>query len=110
MVCERSWVRVPDGKWAYSSAVMLWLLSVNPYSDCEQQRFRADSVTNLIKHGEIVKGRPCGSVAQWPECLHGMQETLGPSSGRTMCLFLPCDTLGEGGGARRWKFAENLSV
>ena len=27
--------------------------------------FRADSGTNLIKQGENVKGRPCGSVAQW---------------------------------------------
>ena len=26
--------------------------------------FRADSGTNLIKQGEIVAGRPCGSVAQ----------------------------------------------
>ena len=26
--------------------------------------FRADSGTNLIKQGEIVTGRPCGSVAQ----------------------------------------------
>ena len=30
--------------------------------------FRADSGTNLIKQGEIVTGRPCGSVAQWSEC------------------------------------------
>ena len=27
-------------------------------------RFRADSGTNLFKQGEIVVGRPCGSVAQ----------------------------------------------
>ena len=29
--------------------------------------FRADSEANLIKQGEIVTGRPCGSVAQWSE-------------------------------------------
>ena len=54
--------------------------------------FRADSGTNLIKQGEIVTGRPCGSVAQWSEeCLHGMREILGLSPGRAMCFFLPCD-------------------
>ena len=52
--------------------------------------FRADSGTNLIKQGEIVTG-PCGSVAQWSECSHGMREVLGSSPGRAMCLFLPCD-------------------
>ena len=36
--------------------------------------FRADSGTNLIKQGETVTGRPYGSVAQWPECSHGMRE------------------------------------
>ena len=55
--------------------------------------FRADSGTNLIKQGEIVTGRPCGSVAQWSECLHGLREVLGSSSDRAMCFFppLPCD-------------------
>ena len=53
--------------------------------------FRADSRTNLIKQGEIVTGRPCGSVAQWSECLHGMRDVLGSSPGRAMCFFLPCD-------------------
>ena len=24
--------------------------------------------------GEIIAGRPCGSVAQWSECSHGMRE------------------------------------
>ena len=51
--------------------------------------FRADSETNLIKQGEIVTGRPCGSVAQWSECSHGMREVLGSSPGRAMCFFLP---------------------
>ena len=41
--------------------------------------FRVDSGTNLIKQGEIVTGRPCGSVAQWSECSHGMREVLGSS-------------------------------
>ena len=53
--------------------------------------FWADSGTNLIKQGEIVTDRPCGSVAQWSECLHGMREVLGSSPGRAMCFFLPCD-------------------
>ena len=39
--------------------------------------FRADSGTNLIMHGENVKGRPYGSVAQLAECLHGKPEALG---------------------------------
>ena len=51
--------------------------------------FWADSGTNLIKQGEIVTGRPCGSVAQW--CSHGMREVLGSSPCRAMCFFLPCD-------------------
>ena len=40
---------------------------------------------------ERVTGRPCGSVAQWSECSHGMREVLGSSPGRAMCCFLPCD-------------------
>ena len=46
--------------------------------------FRADSGTNLIKHGENVKGRPSGSVgiAQLAECSHGKREALGSSPGR----------------------------
>ena len=58
--------------------------------DCEQQGdclfvpawFRADSETNLIKQGEIVTGRPCGSVVQWSECSHGMREAPGSCPGR----------------------------
>ena len=75
----------------------IWWLSVGPCSGCEQQMsrnvssvpawFRADSGTNLIKQGEIVTGRPCGSVAQWSECSHGMREVLGTSPGRAMCVF-----------------------
>ena len=42
--------RAASSKWTVSS-VPAW--------------FRADSRTNLIKQGEIVTGRPCGSVAQW---------------------------------------------
>ena len=34
--------------------------------------FEADSGMNLIKQGEIVTDGPCGSVAQWSECTHGM--------------------------------------
>ena len=49
------------------------------------------SVSDRIKQGEIVTGRPCGSVAQWSECSHGMREFLGLSPGWTMCFFLPCE-------------------
>ena len=50
--------------------------------------FRADSRTNLIKQGENVKGRPCGSVAQLAECFHGKREALGSSPGRAT-IFPP---------------------
>ena len=46
----------------------------------------------LIQQEEIVTGRPCGSVAQWSECSHGMRKVLGSSPGRAVCFFLPCDT------------------
>ena len=50
------------------------------------------SGTNLIKQGESVKGRPCGSVAQLAECSHGKRDR-GPEfesrSGHD--FFLPCD-------------------
>ena len=46
--------------------------------------------TNLIKQGEIVTYRPCGSIAQLSECPHGMREVLGSSLGRAMCFFLLC--------------------
>ena len=51
--------------------------------------FRADSGTNLIKQGEVVTGRPCGSVAQWSECSRGMREVLGSSPGSGRVLFPP---------------------
>ena len=35
-----------------------------------------------------VIGRPCGSVAPWSECLHGMREILCLSPRRAMCFFL----------------------
>ena len=50
--------------------------------------FRADSGTNLIKQGENVKGRPCGSVAQLAECSHGKREALGSSPGRATIFFI----------------------
>ena len=48
--------------------------------------------------------QPCGSVAHWSECLHGMREVLGSSPGRAMCFFLPCDIRGLawGGGKSTW--------
>ena len=51
--------------------------------------FRADSGTNLIKQGENVKGRSCGSVAQLAECSHGKREALGSSPGRATILSSP---------------------
>ena len=42
----------------------------------------------------IVTGQLCGMVAYWSECLHGLREVLGSSSGRAMCLFLPFDIYG----------------
>ena len=57
-----------------------------------QAWFRADSDTNLVKQGEIVTVRPCGSVAQWSECWHGMREVLDSSPGQVMCFFLPYGT------------------
>ena len=51
----------------------------------------ADTGTNLIKQGESVTGRPCGSVAQCSECSHGLREVLDSSPVRAMCFFLPCD-------------------
>ena len=47
-----------------------------------------------VRSNEVrsVTGRPCGSVAQWSECSHGLREVLGSSPGRAMCYFLPCDS------------------
>ena len=61
--------------------------------------FREDSETNLIKQGEIVTGRPCGSVVQWSECWLGMREVLGSSPGWAMCFFLPFDAYANNKGA-----------
>ena len=98
-MCERSWVRVPVGPCAFSFPVTfggsVWVRARAASSKGTVSSvpawFRADSGTNLIKQGEIVTGRSCGSVAQWSECSHGMREVLGLSPGRAMCFFLPCD-------------------
>ena len=55
--------------------------------------FRAYSSTNLIKQEEVVTGRPCGWVAQWTECSHGMREVLGFNPGRAMCFSFPCEAV-----------------
>ena len=76
----------------------IWV-SVGPWSGCEQQRDCLVGSGKVLSRfgdesnyaGEIVAGRPCGSVAQWSECSHGMREVLGSSPGRAMCFFLPCD-------------------
>ena len=51
--------------------------------------FRADCGANLIKQGENVKGRPCGSVAQLAKCSHGKREALGSSPGRATIFSSP---------------------
>ena len=63
--------------------------------------FRADSGTNLIKQGENVKGRPCGSVAQLAECSHGKREALGSSPGRATIFSSPVTFGGQCGFAAR---------
>ena len=49
---------------------------------------RADLWTNLIKKGEIVTGRPCGSVAQW-SVLARSARGLGFESRSDHVLFPP---------------------
>ena len=48
--------------------------------------FRADSWTNLIKQGEIVTDRPCGSVAQWSPNVTGEEKAHGPTANGTQNL------------------------
>ena len=45
-----------------------------------------------------VKGRPCGSVAQFAECSHGKREALGSSPGRATILSSPVPSGGQCGG------------
>ena len=44
--------------------VRAWAASSKGIVSSVPARFQADSGTNLFKQGEIVAGRPCGSVAQ----------------------------------------------
>ena len=96
-MCEGSWVRVPVKPCAFSSPVTfggsVWVRARAASSKGTVSSvpawFRADSGTNLIKQGEIVTGRPCGSVAQWSECSHGVRGVLSSSPGRSVCFFLP---------------------
>ena len=93
MVCERSRVSICT----YSSPVTyggsVWVRAQAASSketiSSVPAWFRPDSETNLIKQGKIVTGRPCDSVAQRPECSHGMREVFGSSPGRAMCFFPP---------------------
>ena len=52
---------------------------------------RTHEICGHLYEDVIVTGRPCGSVAQWSECSHGLREVLGSSRGRAVCFFLPCD-------------------
>ena len=74
-VSERPWVRVPVGPRSFSAPVTfggsVWVraraassILIETVSSVPAW-FRADSGTNLIKQGEHVSGRSCGSVAQW---------------------------------------------
>ena len=105
-MCEKSWVRVHVEPCAFSSPVTFggsvwvraWAASSKGTVLSVTAWFRAGSGTNLIKQnlikqGETVTGRPCGSVAQWSECSHCVREVLGSSPSRAMCFFLPCDIL-----------------
>ena len=77
----------------------IWWLNVGSCSGCEQQRdclvgsgmvpSRFGDESNLA--GGNCHSSTCGSVAQWPECSHGMREVLGSSPGRAICFFLPRD-------------------
>ena len=99
-MCKRSSVRVSVGPCAFSSPVTfggsVWVRARAASSKGTVSSvpawFRASSGTNLIKQGEIVTGRLCGSVAQRSDSSHGVREVLGSSPGRAMCFFLPCDT------------------
>ena len=51
--------------------------------------FRADPGMYLIKQGENLKRRPCGSVAQLAECSHGKREALGLRPGRATIFSSP---------------------
>ena len=39
---------------------------------------KGNLITNLLA-GEIVTGLPCGPIAQWSECSHGLRGILGSS-------------------------------
>ena len=96
MVSERSWVRVPYGQ-RFSLPCDIWwqcggrLEQRASKSTCfvVPPLFRADSGTNLIKQGENVKGRLCGSVAQLAECSLGQREALVSSPGRATNFSSP---------------------
>ena len=102
-MCERSWVQVHVEPCAFSTPVTFggsvwirtWAASSKGTVSLGMAWFRAGSGMNLIKQGEIVTGRPCGSVAQWSECWHCVREVLGlsPTPSRAMCFFLQCDIL-----------------
>ena len=49
----------------------------------------------------VSKGRPCGSVAQLAECLHGKREALGSSPGRATIVSSPVTLGGQCGFAAR---------
>ena len=72
-VAQWLWVRVPVRPRSFSAPVAfggsLWVCARAVSSNLKETTvlawFRANSVTNLIKQGENVTGRSCGSVAQW---------------------------------------------
>ena len=71
----------------------IWWLSIGPCSGCEQQMdcFFGSGVVpsrfgDEIKQGEIVTGRPSGSVVQLEECSHGIREVLEDDKKNNMFL------------------------
>ena len=52
-------------------------------------RFRADSGMNLFKQGDIVAGRPCGSIAQLARVLARYARGPGFESRSGYVLFPP---------------------
>ena len=45
----------------------------------------------FLSKGEIILGRPCGSVAQLADFSQGMRGVLGLYPSRALCFFLPFD-------------------
>ena len=74
-----------DGQCGFAARATSIKKCIFCYSSFVPSRF----VTDLIKQGENVKGRPSGSIAQMAECSHGKREALGSSPSRAMIFSSP---------------------